>query len=203
MDSEKYLGQLAEIQRLMQQSSKFISLSGLSGVLAGTYALLGAWGFHLLLPYYEHPIRWNSSAFILTLVLALTVIVLSLVTGMVFSLRKAAKRGEKVWNATSKKFLASCLIPLVAGGAFALILVFKGYYGLVAPITLLFYGVALVSASRYSFETLRNLGLIFIVLGLANAVYINYGLYFWSAGFGVSHIVYGIYMYVKYDRTTA
>ena len=42
MSNEDYLKDISEIKNLMNKSSRFISLSGLSGVLAGIYALIGA-----------------------------------------------------------------------------------------------------------------------------------------------------------------
>lgn len=199
MENENYLAQLREIQSMMQKSSKFLSLSGLSGILAGTYALIGAGIVYSMRTRLTSSIRLDSAEFITIVITAILVLVLSLTTGIIFSIRKARKRQEIIWNQISRLFLTSFMVPLVAGGLFAIILISKGAIGLVAPVTLLFYGLALVSASRYSYETLRNLGFLFIILGLLNSLYIGYGLYFWMFGFGVCHIFYGAYMYLKYD----
>ncbi len=199
MENENYLAQLREIQSMMQKSSKFLSLSGLSGILAGTYALIGAGIVYSMRTRLTSSIRFDSAEFITIVITAILVLVLSLTTGIIFSIRKARKRQEIIWNQISRLFLTSFMVPLVTGGLFAIILISKGAIGLVAPVTLLFYGLALVSASRYSYETLRNLGFLFIILGLLNSLYIGYGLYFWMFGFGVCHIFYGAYMYLKYD----
>jgi hypothetical protein len=199
MESEKYLAQLQEIQSMMQKSSKFLSLSGLSGILAGTYALIGAGIVYSMRARFISPLRFNSSEFLTVTIIAVLVMVLSFVTGVIFSVRKAKKKQEIVWNKVSKLFIMSFMVPLVTGGLFALILVTKREFALVSPVTLLFYGISLVNASRYSYETLRNLGFIFIILGLVNTLYIGYGLYFWMLGFGVCHIIYGAFMYLKYD----
>ena len=199
MENEKYLAQLQEIQSMMQKSSKFLSLSGISGILAGTYALIGAGIVYSMRGNFTSAIRYDSAEFLTVVGIALLVMVLSLATGIIFSIRKARKRQEVIWNQVSKLFIMSFMVPLVTGGLFATILITKGAIELVAPVTLLFYGLALVNASRYSFETLRNLGFIFIILGLINSLYIGYGLYFWMFGFGVCHIFYGAYMYLKYD----
>ncbi len=199
MENENYLAQLREIQSMMQKSSKFLSLSGLSGILAGTYALIGAGIVYSMRTLLTSSIRFDSAEFMTIVITAILVLVLSLTTGIIFSIRKARKRQEIIWNQISRLFLTSFMVPLVSGGLFAIILISKGAIGLVAPVTLLFYGLALVSASRYSYETLRNLGFLFIILGLLNSLYIGYGLYFWMFGFGVCHIFYGAYMYLKYD----
>ena len=39
---DQHLDALRDIQRIMQRSSRFISLSGLSGIAAGVWALVGA-----------------------------------------------------------------------------------------------------------------------------------------------------------------
>ena len=200
MESEKYLAQLQEIQSMMQKSSKFLSLSGLSGILAGTYALIGAGIVYSMREQFTYPLRYDSVEFLTVVGIALGVMILSLATGILFSIRKARKKQEVIWNKVSQLFIMSFMVPLVTGGLFAAILISKGAIGLVSPVTLLFYGLALVNASRYSFETLRNLGFIFIILGLINSLYIGYGLYFWMFGFGICHIIYGAFMYLKYDK---
>jgi hypothetical protein len=200
MESEKYLAQLQEIQSMMQKSTKFLSLSGISGILAGTYSLIGAGIVYSMRSRFTSGISYDSLEFLTVVGIAVLVMVLSMATGILFSIRKARKRQEVIWNQVSKSFIMSFMIPLVTGGLFAAILVTKGAIGLVAPVTLLFYGIALVNASRYSYETLRNLGFIFIILGLVNSLYIGYGLYFWMFGFGICHIFYGAYMYLKYDK---
>ena len=184
---------------MMQKSSKFLSLSGLSGILAGTYALIGAGIVYSMRASFVSPLRFNSSEFLTVTIIAVLVMVLSFVTGVAFSVRKAKKNHTTVWNKVSRLFIMSFLVPLITGGLFAIILVTKREFGLVSPVTLLFYGISLVNASRYSFETLRNLGFTFIILGLINTLFIGYGLYFWMFGFGVCHIVYGTFMYLKYD----
>ncbi|MNK01890.1 hypothetical protein D3C87_197030 [compost metagenome] len=199
MESEKYLAQLQEIQSMMQKSSKFLSLSGLSGILAGTYALIGAGIVYSMRERFISPISFSSSEFLTVALIAILVMAFSFATGVLMSLRKARKRQELIWNQISKLFLGSFMVPMIAGGLFAIILVTKREFALVSPVTLLFYGISLVNASRYSFETLRNLGFIFIILGLANTIFLYYGLYFWTFGFGICHIVYGAFMYLKYD----
>ena len=73
-------------------------------------------------------------------------------------------------------------------------------FGLVAPTTLLFYGLALYNAGKYTLDEIRYLGVSEIILGLLGCIFIGYGLMFWALGFGVLHIVYGFMMWWKYER---
>lgn len=201
MDTQNYLQDLKEIKDLMNKSSQFISLSGLSGILAGVYALLGAGvAYYLIENHDEYYITLESTTFKLILLTALLVLVASLLTAYLCTVNKAKKMGEKVWNTSSKRLLINFFIPLVTGGIFAVLLLKNGYYGLVAPITLLFYGLACVNASKYTLRDVRYLGITEIILGLLAVEFSGYGLYFWVLGFGICHIVYGTVMHFKYDR---
>lgn len=200
MENKDYLNQLNDIQHLMNRSTRFLSLSGLSGILAGLYATIGSFIIYLNRNTFELPLKVFSPSFNFILSIAISILVLSLFTGIVLSKQKAKKTGEKIWNPIAKQFLINFSIPLLTGGALAIIMIERSYFDLVSPITLLFYGLALINASRYTLETLRSLGILFLILGLLNAMYPGYGLYFWTLGFGFAHIGYGSYMYFKYDR---
>jgi hypothetical protein len=131
---------------------------------------------------------------------AILILVLAVITAVYFSYKNAGKRGEKLWNATSRRLLANMAVPLVAGGILVLILLSKGFIGYMAPFTLIFYGLALYNASKFTFEAVKFLGLIQISLGLLGSYFVSYGLLFWALGFGVAHIVYGIYIYYRYEK---
>jgi len=96
--------------------------------------------------------------------------------------------------------LVSFFIPLVTGAVFGLILLKHEHFGVVAPVSLIFYGLALINASKYTFGTIKFLGISEIIVGLIAAYYPGNGLFFWALGFGVLHIIYGTVMYFKYDR---
>ena len=206
MQEKEIYSELSSIRNLMERSAKFISLSGLSGILAGIYALIGAGiGYYLVygssdgLDYRDYLV--NDYDIILQLFsVALAVLVLSLGTGIFLTVRKANRSGEKVWNTSSKKLLVNMAIPLVTGGIFILILLYRGYFGIIAPATLIFYGLALVAGSHYTFTDVKWLGIYEIVLGLIAACLPGYGIIFWTIGFGVLHIIYGSIMHFRYDR---
>lgn len=201
MESNNYLQDIKDIKQMMSQSSQFISLSGLSGVLAGIYAIVGAIYVNgLILSHKDMYITLESDTFKKIIVTALVVLAASLLTAYIMTVRKAKKMGENVWNPSSRRLLINFLIPLVTGGIFALLLLRHGHYGLVAPITLLFYGLACLNASKYTLRDVRYLGITEIILGLLAVEFSGFGLYFWAIGFGLCHIIYGGMMHFKYDR---
>ncbi len=201
--SEDYQKDIESIRQLMERSVKFISLSGLSGILAGIYALLGALAAYLLIPYPLAPITYgvlSDQHIILQLLgIALAVLLASLLTGFALSSRKARKAGVKLWDATSRRLTFNLAIPLVTGGLFIFILLLSDHYAIIAPSFLIFYGLALLNASPNLYEEVRYLGYTEILLGLVCALIPRYGLAFWAVGFGVLHILYGAVMYKKYD----
>lgn len=205
-DLKEIESDLASIKNLMERSSRFISLSGLSGVLAGIYAITGSLIAYFLIYYPNSPFGYrfyyvNEADVIIKLIItALAVLVLSVLTGIMLTIRKANKQAVSYWDHNSKRFLLNTGIPLVTGGIFICSLLARGYFGIAAPACLIFYGLALINGSSYTLGEVRYLGLLQIALGLLCAIFPGYGLLFWTMGFGVLHIIYGISMYNKYDR---
>ena len=201
MENEKYLKDIQDIKQMMSQSTQFISLSGLSGILSGIYALIGAYIVNLLLEQNKYDVVIiEGLTFKLIVLTAAVVLLLSIVTAIIMTKQKAKKVGEKMWNASAKRLLINFCIPLLTGGIFALLLLRHEVYGLIAPIMLIFYGLACINASKYTLKDVRYLGITEIILGLFAVEFSGYGLYFWILGFGICHIVYGAVMHFKYDR---
>ncbi|WP_242919801.1 hypothetical protein [Pontibacter liquoris] len=200
------LAALHEIRNIMDRSSRFISLSGLSGVAAGVSALLGAvvvkW--YLLthhIDYKQDAGRYlTREAVLFILAVAALVFILALCSAIYFTARNARKSNHRVWDSKTERMLINLFIPLAAGGIFCAILIYHGLLYLVAPAMLLFYGCALLNASKYTLSDIRYLGLCELVLGLLASFFIGYGLFAWTLGFGVLHIVYGTLVYFKYER---
>jgi hypothetical protein len=195
---------------MMERSSRFISLSGLSGVSAGICALAGDWvALRWIRDYYgkggivAHYGYREDNAYSLKerlLLLAVGVLAAALVTSTFFTWRRARRNGLPVWDHTSRKLAINMAIPLIAGGLFVLGLYFRQDWDIVAPGCLVFYGLALVNASKYTLTDIRYLGILEIVLGCINLYYAQWGIYFWAIGFGVLHIVYGLFMWWKYEK---
>ena len=204
MESKNYQEDLSHIRSMMERSSRFISLSGLSGVFAGLVALLGAGYVYYILKregidYFEGKANLYSGEVVFDLVLAgFVMLVLAILSGYVFTAKKSKEKNLKIWDQTTKRLLFNFAVPLVTGGFFCLGLLYHGMFVFIAPATLIFYGLALVSASKYTFTDIQNLGYCQIVLGLLSLFFLGWGLVFWAIGFGVLHIVYGLVMHRKY-----
>lgn len=197
------LNDLKEIRSIMEKSSRFISLSGLSGIFAGIFALIGAAAAY----WYLDKKYWSSYKFIDVKDLYLffftdtiLVVILALASGLYFTIKQAKRKGQKIWDKTSQRLLINTAIPLVAGGIFCLALLYHGEIYLIAPSMLIFYGLALINGSKFTLTDIRYLGLVEVALGLLSCFYIGYGLLFWVIGFGIMHIVYGTVMYFRYER---
>jgi hypothetical protein len=204
--NETYQKDIESIRQLMERSVKFLSLSGLSGIMAGVYALTGAAAAYAIVQYPNTPFEYRyqsvkENTIILKLLsIAMVVLILSLITGYRLASAKAKKLGVKIWDATSKRLSLNLTIPLLTGGLFILILLANGHYGVAAPACLVFYGLALINASQNLFDEVRYLGYSEIILGLISAIFPGYGLFFWAFGFGVLHIIYGAVMFKRYDQ---
>jgi hypothetical protein len=204
------LAQLTEIRAIMERSSRFLSLSGLSGVGAGVVALAGAgvgywWldqqfgsgGFARLASGTEAE---RSAALPFLMGLAGAMVVAALIVAFFFTQRRAAQQGVTLWGTAARRLALSLTAPLVAGGVFCLALYGHGAVALIVPAMLLFYGLALLSASKYTLNEIRALGYLQAALGLASLTAPGFGLAFFAAGFGVAHIGYGLLMFNRYER---
>lgn len=208
-DNQKHLKDLNEIRSIMERSSSFISLSGLSGVVAGIIALIGsAFAYNVLFLKFRHKqslgyidgIDPISELLIILLIDAAVVLTLSLIFGFIFTRRNALKKGLKVWDKSAKRLVLNLLIPLITGALLCFTMLWNGNYYAVSGMSLIFYGLALINASKYTLKDIRYLGITEIILGLCAVWFPGYGLFAWAVGFGVLHIIYGTVMYLKYER---
>ncbi|OUR99339.1 hypothetical protein A9Q86_12250 [Flavobacteriales bacterium 33_180_T64] len=200
MESKNYLEDISEIKNMMNKSSRFISLSGLSGILAGIYALIGASiAYYLVSNSVRGYLILDGTIFRICASILLGVAFLSIGTGVLLTTKKAKKNGEKIWDTSSKRLLFNFLTPLITGGIYILIILNQERYGHTAALMLIFYGLALISASKYSIGDIRYLGFTEVILGLICAFLPSYGFWFWVIGFGIMHIFYGTLMHFKYD----
>jgi hypothetical protein len=205
--NQEHLDNLSEIRSLMERSSSFLSLSGLSGISAGIIGLItSVYVYSKLDTLFEQNRDYvNSSSGLQDTVLFFILyagIVLIITFGAVifFTARKARKKGLPVWDGSAKRLVVNLFIPLVTGGIFCLILIHHSLFEFIASSMLLFFGLALLNASKYTFGEIKVLGISEIILGLVSMYWTSLGLYFWAIGFGLLNIIYGVYMYVKYEK---
>lgn len=201
---------LQDIKRIMERSSRFISLSGWSGISAGICALIGAWVAHKRLSgfvnrmgrFYREPDPevYTENLFYDLVLIAVITFIAAFISAFFFTYIRSRRNGVPIWDRTVQRLAWNTILPMAVGGTMLLRALELGYYELVAPGCLLFYGLALVNASKYTLGEVRYLGYGQIILGIMNLWIVNEGLYFWAAGFGVLHIVYGAVMWWKYER---
>jgi hypothetical protein len=202
-----YLQDIEEIRSLMEKSSKFISLSGWAGIFAGVFGLMGSYIALTYLDFNPQSLSvdtennpFQQKQIFSVVQLALLVFLLAISFALFFTHRRAKRKDELLWTPTAKRLVINMAVPLFTGGILILLFISKGFIGFVAPFSLLFYGLALFTISKFTFDEVKILGLIEILLGLISVYKVSLGLLFWAIGFGVVHIIYGIYVYFKYER---
>lgn len=207
MENKEIFSTLSDIRKMMEKSSKFLSLNGLSAILVGIYACTGAVIAYLFLGDSSYTgtipmLRVSTPQELYTLTLwAILLIALCLGTVFMMCRRKARSMNQRLhFDHTAQRLLLNFFLPLVAGGVLCLSLISQHHDGLTSSIMLIFYGIALINASAYTYSNTKYLGYAELVLGLADSFAEGYSLLFWVTGFGFFHIIYGILFYLKYDR---
>jgi hypothetical protein len=209
-EQNQSLAELQHIKKIMERSGRFISLSGLSGIAAGVCALTGAWFAHVKIQSFgngDSTLYASSEIGTIELLndllwIATLTFIAAFVSAFVFTYIRSKKNKVTLFGPATMRLFWNTAFPLAVGGVFIIRLLQMGDIGLVAPSCLIFYGLALVNASKYTLGEIRYLGYGQIALGIMNLWYIGYGLQFWAMGFGVMHIIYGISMWWKYERNT-
>ena len=196
---------LEDIRKIMERSSRFISLSGWSGIAAGLCALIGAWlGYGAMGDYHSNANREvaqcveclrNNLVWIAAVVFAAAVF-----AAFIFTYIRSKRDGVAIWGNSARKLLWSTLVPMAVGGAFILRLIQLEEYQLVASASLIFYGLGLLNGSKYTLGEIRFLGYAQLLTGIISLWFTEYAIIFWAIGFGLLHIIYGIAMWWKYER---
>lgn len=202
--NQKHQEDLSHIRLMMERSSRFLSLSGLSGVFAGLAALIGGGYVYIRLKaigvdYNTTADRvYNSDIVVEFFIVAVMVLLVALAFGAFFTIRKSKKNNLPIWTTATENVLINLAIPLSVGAFFCVSLYLNQLFVYIAPATLLFYGLALVNAEKYTFSDIKYLGYLELLLGVISLFYLGKGLVFWIVGFGFLHVLYGIIMYKKY-----
>ena len=200
---------LKTIRKIMEESTRFLSLSGLSGIFAGTFAIAGAVAAWLILPGRQFMNMSTglaslsgpetSGILIKMIIVAVLVLVMSVIFALFFSIRRARKTNMKIWTPISKRLVINLLIPLLTGAVFVIIITVQKQYSLIIPGFLIFYGLALVNAGKFTYNEVFYLGILELITGLGSLIFPGAGLMFWLFGFGLLHIAYGLFMFRKYE----
>jgi hypothetical protein len=208
---KEQLDAIKDMRNLMERSSRFLSLSGLSGVAIGIIALIGAAALYIQfdLPLLNSGFEYKLASiqatlddknFLFLIADALIVLLVAVIAGILMSINQSKKLQLPSWDLTAKRLLINLFIPLAVGGVLCLIMMTKGELGYLIPVTLIFYGLSLVNASKYSFDEIRTLGVLQTVLGLIAAWLPDYALLLWATGFGILHIGYGLLIHTKHQN---
>ncbi len=207
---KEQLATISEMRDMMQRSSRFLSLSGLAGILVGCVALVGVAiaynilempisSINYLLPL-EKSLSTNDHSLLYIIINCVSVLILSLITGSLLAIRNAKRKGLSIGDKTTQRLVINMFIPLLIGGLFIIALLFHHQYSLILPSMLIFYGMALLNASKYSIEDIRYLGIIEMFLGLLAMFFLDQALIIWGIGFGILHMIYGVILYNKYEK---
>lgn len=216
-DQNHHLDTLQDIKQMMERSSRFISLSGLSGIAAGICALVGAWfakGIFDTNRYSDTNLKhigrvgnvnmslgdWMGNQLFQ---IAVITFIAAFVLAFIFTYLNSKKTNTPIWGTTARRVLINVAVPMIVGGVYLLKLMENEAYGYIAPGCLIFYGLAVLNASKYTLNEVRYLAYGLLLLGIINLWCIGYGIYFWALGFGVLHIIYGALMWWKYERKSA
>jgi hypothetical protein len=207
------LEELQHIKKMMERSSRFISLSGLSGIAAGICALIGAWFAYKIIGgnsgFYRHKYDISAKSGFDNLhdfmghslfMIALFTFAGAFLFAFLFTYLRSKRNNIPMWGSVSKRLLIAIAVPMIAGGIYLYREIEMGNVGLIAPGSLIFYGLALINGSKYTLGEIKYLGYAQVLLGIISCWMIGFGLYFWAVGFGILHIVYGIVMWYKYER---
>lgn len=198
MEKSEALNTLNEIRDMMAKSSKVLSLSGTSSVFVGVFAIIASYIANCIL---ENASLAQSEKTIALLSEGALLLCICITTVFLFSKKKANKNNMAFrLDQTTKQMLWHFALPLMVGGILCLALVMNAFYGLTSSMMLIFYGLALYNASSYTYSNAKFLGYANIILGLIDCATGNHAILFWALGFGVCHIIYGIFFYFKHER---
>jgi hypothetical protein len=213
-EQSQHLNTLRDIKQMMERSSRFISLSGFSGIAAGVCALVGAWFANKVIDENRYSVGnfrsmvsgddekisigdWVGNPLVQ---IAASTFIAAFIFAFLFTYIRSKKTNIPIWGSTARRLMINVMIPMIAGGIYLIKLIENGSYGLIAPGCLIFYGLALLNAGKYTLPEIRYLGCGEVLLGIINLWFIGAGIYFWALGFGALHIIYGIAMWWKYER---
>ncbi len=210
-NKEEHLETLREIRVLMDRSSRFTAQSGLTGILVGLIAIVGVLAIYFYLGLPPGQLAFvkdtagasnisDTAYYSFVFADGILVFILSVLIAVFLTRRKAETQNHPVWNGTIKRLLLNLLIPMITGAIYGLILLFHNQMEMIPAVSLIFYGMGLINASKYTLNEIRVLGFFEIIIGLLAAFHLDFSLLYWALGFGILHIVYGITLYLRYDK---
>lgn len=199
MDKESALKDLYEINSIIDRSKRYTSISGVSIGIAGVFAIIGLFMANGVLKGEFGNFTTSQRELVCMYIFGL-VLVLSLLVMFILSSFKSVKSGEKIWNDKALKCLYSFFYPIATGGILSFLSYQNQQSDVVLSIQLIFYGLACIAGSPFSFKEFKWLGIGCLILGITSVVFPYYNLIFWGIGFGLFNIGYGLYIHFKYEK---
>lgn len=197
MKEEEVKTTLRDIKDMMEKSSRFTAISGWSIVLIGVLATVSYfWVSSMFAKSINSPQAIRTAVVFALCLLAVSFAIVALCSAI-----KSKRIGRPFrFDKTIGRLLFSFGLPMLVGGLFGIAMLVQGHYGLTSSIMLLFYGLALVNCQHFTAPALRFLGYGELVLGIIDCYLVDYGFLFWLLGFGILHIVFGVFFVFKYER---
>ena len=185
--SDHALEHLKYIRETMERTGSFTAVPGWGGVAMGVSALVAA-----VVAARQTDVRmWG--------IVWMCEVVLALVIGSGFILRKTRRGDRSTFAAPGRQFFLSFSPPVVAGGVLSWALFLQGDWAVLPGVWLLLYGAGVVTAGAFSIRVVPIMGLCFMLLGLAAlASPAAWGNWFLAFGFGILHIVFGLIIARRY-----
>jgi len=186
----------------MERHSSFFSLSGFTGILIGIVGCIAIF----LVDTMTHGYGINFDGFsqlpilfleIGIMVIGILTIVLSLFILWKRGRNKAKKNKQGLWNAFAKKQRINLLLLLLVFLVILILIGSKGYYRLITPLLLSFYGLLLLNLSRFQSKSLLFLGLATLILGIVSYVSYTDKIFLLALGVGIFPIIYGLLTFNK------
>jgi hypothetical protein len=189
---------LRVIRQTMERSTKYSTLSGLSGVLIGLAAIAGVLATNWLTgdappgaSVYRHP-----SALALVWV---SVLVMAVAIDFACNKRRAARVGKHVVSPLGAHIVLAALPAFLAGGVLTLFFYQHALLYYVWGVWMLSYGLAISAVGLFSVKPVLALGAAFVLAGAVTLLLpLPYHLYMMALTFGGFHIGYGVVMARKH-----
>jgi len=171
------------IRDTMERTAAFTAVSGWGQVFLGLTALAAAWLAAQQISNFAWLRVWLAEG------------LLAVAVGLLSCTWKANRRGLPLFSGPARKVALGLAPPLVAG-AFLTFLLFRAGLQSALPATwLLLYGAGIMAGGSFSVPAIPVMGLCFMLLGgLAVLGPASLGNWFLAAGFGLIHIVFGLFI---------
>ena len=178
---------LRYIRETMERAAEFTAVPGWGGVTIGLTALAAA----LLASRQATPRAWVAvwlaEAFVAVAIAAPA------------AATKARRANSSLFSGPGRKFVLSFAPPIIVGGLLTVAMYNLGVIAALPGVWLLLYGTAIVTGGAFSVRAVPIMGLCLMALGgFALFAPASWGNLFMAAGFGLGHIVFGLWIALRY-----